>query len=335
MIKPFKQRDLPGQSLQEYLLPLALVVCLGVASLSLLGGQLSTMLGGTIQSDSFGSLIGGGRYNSNTRALMSQIETQTLDLTLSNGKTLRVNGIPANYAKAVETIGTDGTTKILAANLDSLAYQLRKEGELTEEQANLLAELSNQGYRYADIESRVEMLARRTTTKEAFRAAKIPFENEELTAAELAAKLNIESTGVKTQNRPVPPQMNQLLEELGVGQNMRGVVGYQNFVMGEEMYQLFSKYQAAEQKGALKNPLVTQVVKSLMFDISQLGLDFSYTTNRIHFHANEAGADLSHFTPDKLHERLASEITHMDATDICTTGGGPSNGQGHCKLTRN
>ncbi|MBY0403808.1 MAG: hypothetical protein K2X66_07900 [Cyanobacteria bacterium] len=126
---PFSLKS-TGQSLTEYALPVALVGILGVATLSLLGSQISGMFSSSIGTKPTVSVSGVPKIPSNLSVVSSMgsalanLPGKMLVVPLGNGQTLRLNYIESGVA--AEAAGPNGVTQNSLAGLQQIIQQFEQ-----------------------------------------------------------------------------------------------------------------------------------------------------------------------------------------------------------------
>jgi Flp pilus assembly pilin Flp len=119
-----------GQSLTEYALPIALVGILGVATLSLLGSQVSGMFSSSIGTKSPVSVSGLSQIPANSSATnsmgssLANLPGKMMVVPLGNGQTLRLNYIDPGIA--AEAAGPNGVTQNSLAGLEQIIQQFEQ-----------------------------------------------------------------------------------------------------------------------------------------------------------------------------------------------------------------
>ncbi len=169
-----------GHSITEYAIIGFLVVLVAIPALGTLGGQIDALLNGSgqelSQADALFSLLSGGGDGANggaaaaangpgegpgdpmmteDSALSHAADSSGLSVMSSGLMATSING-KQDLAKAVSEAGASG---VAASRLEAFSDEIDSRlanGEITAEQAGLLRELSNQGYRIAAIEKIAE-----------------------------------------------------------------------------------------------------------------------------------------------------------------------------------
>jgi len=304
------RKAVSGQGLSEYGMIAALVCLASVGALVLLGGNLrdvfsnmlpersQTQVTATAPSFTTGS---GQTPNSASPKTSPLADMQPLTITMANGKTITIDAYPKNLAKTVETLGTNGTTAILADNLSAMADQLLTAGEITPEEANLFHQLANQGHRIASIEKLFEDAATKSgSDKQAFLNLPIVFDD-------------------KTYATPL-----ELVDSIGYNKKL----GSGEWVPdGNESAKLLNLQKQLVDSGALNDPAIKDIVNDLVYVINE-------TSD--HFQNNVYAIDETSLAPKDMQKQIASDIQESDlasyltdntSADICKTGKGKDTGK--------
>ena len=201
-----RQRD-KGQAISEYGLIGALVAVLVIPALVILGGNLNSLFGGMFGSGKPATTVALSSSPTSPTAqptttassttppatsTTSQpgIPTAGVSVTMADGTTLALPSYPTNLSATVSTSGANGTTTILANNLQSMATQMLDAGKITQEQYNSLISLANQGHRMALIEKTIEDFATTDPSGQGMlEMASIPFEGKNYHKDDLSAKV--------------------------------------------------------------------------------------------------------------------------------------------------
>lgn len=212
---------------------------------------------------------------------------QDVTVQLSDSSTVSLQNYPTDINKSLQTAGANGTTTVLAQQLQSLAEQLMAQGKLTPDQGNQLIALANKGYDMAAAEKVVEAAALASNgDKTAFHDTPVVFQGQTMTAMSAA---------------------------MLVGTSQEGLQGK----LSTDFNSILSQVQSS---GALSDPAVQQLVGSLSGNITTIGQQFLSRTGAV----NNATATGS--TPESILSLQGAQTTNQDSTVICGTGDGTSNG---------
>lgn len=150
-----------GQSLTENTLILAVVTIAAIGGLGMLGNTLSDQFSGMINKNNNAPVTGGsgqGQVVLQNSPVVNGGLTPTpgsynLQITLRNGQVMSIPNYPGDLAATIETSGANGTTEKLAQTLRVMADQLLQSGEISQQQADILKNLSNSGFKAADMQT--------------------------------------------------------------------------------------------------------------------------------------------------------------------------------------
>ncbi|HEY9686007.1 MAG TPA: hypothetical protein V6C52_03435 [Coleofasciculaceae cyanobacterium] len=168
MLKRYFWQKQTGQSLIEYVVSGALIGAVCIVGLMITGKDLNDQLKGLtadMKKSTGNSTINANAIASSLKGVTTAPDEKglsTVTIKLSSGEEITLEQYPADLNKSVATSGANGTTEMLLANFDSFVYQVKAADNLTPEQNNILAALSNQGHKMADIIKKGEILAAST-----------------------------------------------------------------------------------------------------------------------------------------------------------------------------
>lgn len=302
-----------GQSLAEYILPIALLV----------GGVFFFANNNPFQSADtiskvFSAQKGAVSGQFSMQSYGQNPNSQALSLTLANGETIMLPGTFKNIAQSVEAVGSNGTTEQLLANLDALLANPEFLKTLTPNQIQSLINLSRQGHRIGGLQKSVEDLATQfAQDKNGFGSTALSAEGTNFSSVrELTNRIAFYSSDPALS---MDPGFRSYLASQGLlpqGDAMLTANG-----LGTELASFYTLYQAADQGGALQDPGVKSLIKSVVFEVASL----SDNLENVAMGNVVLGGDPS-ATPDKLLSLQASSLTHVDSTTICHTGNGTDTG---------
>lgn len=263
----------PGQSLQEYALPVALIALVALGSLTLLGNQIqfglnNWMPGGTAQNSPPSSPA----IVANNPAVIPSFGQgfQNLSLTLQNGQKVSIANYPTNLAEAVETIGPNGTTEQLGKALEAMADALEKDHP---DQANLLRALANSGYDMANQQALITnhlAALKANPTDPALQAQTSQiindyYQNVVQVGTSQGAAQNAFPTTIQT---IMQQKINEIASQGHYNpQHSSSAIGLDP---SPAMIQVLDTYQSLAATGALKDPAVAALVKNSLNNIMTL-----------------------------------------------------------------
>lgn len=311
-----------GNSLGEYGLAGGLVILLGLGSLTLLGTEIQTLFQGQLSqglSDAAGYLSGkapsGSPGRTGTAASPSSsgpapgaYPAADVTYTTESGKTITIPAYPTDTAKAVEVMGANGATEVLASTLQNLAAQLLANGEISKEDYASLMVLANKGHKLGEtlgIISSVMTPDKNLTTAS---GTMVQFNGGEYN---LTAPLIALASGF--------PYRSGITDPLAPGIDSRAYSG--------DLLTFYNTYQSLEQKGALADPRTRAVVHELGSEIISVTLGFGNVYNDFYkVHSSNPNA----LIPADMHTgQIAEQLVHRNSAGICSAGGGSDSGI-HC-----
>lgn len=297
-----EERRFDGQSLNEYGLLGGLLVLAVIPALLLLGGNVTGLFKGLLAKPAQAPAIAATQVNPSGLPAGQSINTQSpagniQTLTTDNGTTVKLY-TQAELNKSVMTSGANGTTTLLAGQIEIIAKQLLDAGEIDAKQYQGIIDLANQGHKIAGIEKLLEdAAALYESDPKAFDSLKIQYEGESYTPLQLGKMLGYEDI-----------YSMQWLS----GQN--------------ESETLYVMYENLKSSGALEDPVVQSNVEGLVNRINAIAdgvQTFMYQTD------NSTAPVLTEKIQDALAtvpDPPASETTHQTSGEICTVGNGQDSG---------
>lgn len=286
-----------GQGILEYSLIGVLVLFICVGTLEILNGGM----GKALQKlwDDMESRQRPAVAITNPPSGSSQSSSnEGLKFVTFKGTTITLPGTVNNMEKSIETLGANGTTKILANSLEALIEKLVAKKEISRKQSQSLIYLANSGHALAKMHKLTEDAIANTSTIEEYRAV---IEN-------IPALVDLSEEGYHHHNIGCyyPHEADPL--EPGVELQLFGVTG-----------DFLRAYHQAVASGALNDPAVRVVVETLTRKISNLSTVASHTFESL-AHNEISHGDVSGF----IAENIAK--THDKSAQICATGNGQDSG---------
>lgn len=298
-----------GQSLQEYAMLFGLVVIVAVAAVSTLGNQSSALIDNSRQ-----TLVGSKSPFSKNAGLLQSAPlaipgVTTATVTLADGSKITLTDYPTDLAQSVETVGVDGTSKLLAATLKSLAKQLRDSGKISDIEFDQLASLSNKGYQLAEIEGMIEDAARGAKDRNTFIQSSFGVGDTHYgSLAELARSIGWQGAD---------DQSDSLIDFL----DSRSLYKKGGMLMpGEFLYSFYDSFRAVDEGGKITDPVVSALVLKLTEQIASLSDSLETVTTDIVSLPEEGEINAL------LKSKLTSRLGTYKAGGICALGGGAESG---------
>lgn len=231
-------------------------------------------------------------------------------LPASNKQWSNLTGDPKQAAMAIQTVGANGTTEELATTLQEQVLQMISKGEITEDEANGLLKLANQGHQLAQAQKLLEDSIVQGKTS-------IIYEGKTYSIKSFGDSIgfNIRGGNEVLENFP-PEHANSTLKPFA------------------------DQLQAVKQSGALDNPAVQAKVSKIVFQIAFITDTLRWTamdTIAAGYAPGQGDEKLKQSTvehylmnlgdPNVTVETINAALkTHANSTQICTTGSGNDNG---------
>lgn len=290
-----------GQSLTEYSLAIGTVALSSIFALLLLSNNMKSQYSSMIPA-----------YG-NTLAVTSPATLSVQPITPSspsaNKNTALITPVSslADTQAQLEVTGANGTTKALLNDLQVQVQQWLASGKITDDQANTLTILANQGHQVAEAEKALEDAV-------AQGAEQISFKGNTYPVQQFAKQLGISPPDAVWTLSP------QYAEPL--------------------MAPFMNQYQTVLQSGALTDPDIKTYITSLSYQIVGIGDAFSWSFDRLSssgstpISSTTLSTDIAQtFLMDMqgtpLTKGAGSAQTHNNAAKICATGSGEDTGK-HC-----
>ncbi len=220
--------------------------------------------------------------------------TSDVQVTLGNGTTLDLSSYPLDFTESVVTSGANGTTNLLANTLKSLSQQLLEKGEINQDQFNTLIALANQGHRMAKIQKVIETMALNSTSSNKYYNSVFNFDGQTYTVDEISMMIGFDYDDPSSISDP-------LTDPNG----------------GAEVIEYQMLFQQAVNSGALNDPTLNQVIRTLSSQIISL----SALTEHASYNIAIIGDP-----PDSIRENITSNLNNKNAAGICGAGNGVDNG---------
>lgn len=307
-----------GNSIAEYVLPIAIVCFILLIAITTIQPSLQKAVLGSVGSHPDAMK----EAEAKVKMLGENPAFQTLTVTLDDGTRLSMPNYPTNMALAIETDGANGATEKLLASLDALIAQLESAGKLSSTESAQLKALSNSGHTLSDIMGHTEKeLASFQGSKAALMNhynINAPNVNRENWIERLDWRQSVDPHAVN-QYVPfssLPPQVVSQFSVLDFGKTMEN---RDASYISKDYAAFLQNYAAVEQSGVMQNSQLKAVVHDLSNQLVRVGL----TLRSSIYQAGAAGVDV---TPDKIISLTSSSLAHSDAKGICHTGKGSDSG---------
>ncbi|MBY0404108.1 MAG: hypothetical protein K2X66_09430 [Cyanobacteria bacterium] len=311
-----------GNSLVEYALPLALVGLLIFMGFESFSPSLQRFVKGGFNAS------GGNGANERVltlRPIGSNPYTGAVTLTLRDGSQIEVIEMPRDLKGLVETLGPNGATDLLANAIHNLAKSLLAAGKITQDEANQLSALANNGHSLAFNQSVLLDLAQNSGGSTAvYKQKSDPIIAERYQSQRLIKELDplaIQFFGLKPQTTGLATGADGKF--LYVNGDIKGdMVTDSNRVfdakIGADQFAFYNTFARVMKTSLYQEPAVKSVLGSLVVSIHLLAnSSFSYS--------GRAADEAYSLSPDKISSIVADSI-HRDSGNICSVGGGKDSG---------
>lgn len=209
--------------------------------------------------------------------------------------------LESDFATKVQTTGANGSTSILAQQLAAAAEKMLAEGKITEDQYNILMELSNQGHKMAETQGMIEDALRLAGGNyEAFNNMKFMVDGQSYTGKELSLLVGFSG-----------PQPSDF-QSADILQDATGA--------GPQMAKFLELYNQALSTGALADSSLRATVDSASTQIASLGeltedTIWRFSVNDVQLNNEQDFANVA-----------GSTATNMNSSKICKAGKFTDNG---------
>lgn len=263
---------------------------------------------------------------------MAQDDNLTpITIVTPDGTVFRLKNYPKSLKKSIERHGSDGTTSLLAANLLTLAQQMKEHRKLTQKQFNCLQNLAIQGHHMAEIQGMIEHVAADSVgDKDRFIHARLTVgDYENRTPKELAsligqstvekevtsstAPANSPNTPPKTKDIPVltgplPGELRSTLKAYDPTSPEQASIGH-------EMRRYLELTREANGEDSVSDPAIQSVINTLARNIYRISNDFNTTSALLDAEASEK------LEPEWIRHQMAMRAETLNSMAICQQGG--------------
>jgi Flp pilus assembly pilin Flp len=180
-----------GQTLSEYGLIAAIVALVSMPVLFLLGGNISAFFQQLVphprsaiqvaKSTPIDTAVTSTFYTPATSVLTSSQTDQSQPAKSALSSALEAQVL----LTTIQTVGANGTTKLLTSDLHNIAMRMKAQGKLTEAEYTQITYLANQGHRLAQIEALIEEAAQQYGDASMFSNKKVQLDGKSYQIADL------------------------------------------------------------------------------------------------------------------------------------------------------
>ncbi len=231
-----------------------------------------------------------------------QLTLQSESLLGKTGKLSKVDieGLKLQPSTRLQTVGANGTTRLLALQIDSAAQQQRTAGKISAPQYDALMELANQGHRIGQIEGLLaDAVSVAGGDSSQFSRIQLVIDGNLYTVPELYNQIGFMGS------RPESPVLKKPLMAKQTG--------------NVESDRFLALYRGALASGALNDPVIKATIESASTQILQIGEVMEHYLDK--FNDGKQIADVK-----ALNTVLAGVSTHMESGKICVAGDFQDNG---------
>lgn len=229
---------------------------------------------------------------------------ERIGIRLPDGTMTYIDDVPRNLGQSVETVGASGTTELLVAALHSLGIQLKEADEISNQEAQLILQLAQQGHKIAELQRLVEQAIKASNgNPEQLGNKSIPFDGQIYSAMELAYLIGDALPDVH-KGSDFESFFKQYRDTALSGEN--GLAG--NHYVGTVRHDFLQLFQQVQGSSLVENEAVGNLVNQLSTDINQLAQVFSENTHKTF---------LGEYPASEFQKKVASELTDTKSGQIC------------------
>lgn len=307
-----------GNSLVEYVLPVAIIGVLLFSTLSFFPGLMKNNLNRSVGDSAL--TLNNQNSELSIRQWGKNPNLQSIQLTLQDGSVITLDNYPMDLAQALEVDGTNGTTDLLANQILQLAQLLKDKGEISEAEFNQFSGLANQGHRLASIQRLLEEAAANANgDKTKFVNSLIPFEGRDYRPTTLAHSIGLVD-GLNPEGLegiPVSTLSPFIRDSFLLNQTHSDTLFSRNIMEVLTRYESLSKIPALQ-----NNPAAALMLQNLTIQIFSINGDFAGQ-------AYNSGHPTMSLNPSELAQQMTSLASDRNALHICNMGQGQDSGI-HC-----
>jgi hypothetical protein len=288
-----------GNSMTEYALPIVTILLVGIGGATLLQEALQNNLMQTYQDS--GTVGQNGAMTLQRMGQPSYLER--IGIRLPDGTMTYIDDVPRNLGQSVETIGASGTTELLAAALHSLGMQLKEADEISNQEAQLIVQLAQQGHKIAELQRLVEQAMKASNGNlEQLGNMRIPFDGQLYSTMELAYLIG--GAAQATEN----PDFGSFFKQY----QDTALQGEQDLYAGTVRHDFLQLLQQVQGSPLFENEAVGNLVNQLSTDINELAEVFAENTHYTF---------LGEYSANEFEKKVASQLTGTKSGQICQSTG--------------
>lgn len=281
-----------GNTSVEYALIGCLILVVGLAAWQMFGSNFNTAIAG----------IKGDMDAKRESAVAAWLSTKTKNGQLTGLSASEQAILQESLTSKLQTTGANGSTEVLAKQLELAAEQLLKDGKIDQSQYDILMKLSNEGHKIAKIQGLIGDAMKYANGDVAmFNNMSFTFEGQSYTATQLAKMIGF--------NGPAPADFATAdILSSPTGGTTGSTVG--NFL---------NLYNQALSSGALSDPMAKSTVDSASVQIASMG----ELTEDVIWNVQENGMPMDTASVTAL---TTASTSNMNSSKICKAGQFKDNG---------
>lgn len=230
-----------GNTIAEYIMAAGFVALVAVGGLILIGDSFNQAMA-ALRTDLLGSsagVFGSGNGGTGGTGGSKSGSGSTMTVTLSDGSTIQVPVSPS-FKAYVETTGVNGTGLMLAVLIE-LMNDYEKQNKITQEQADMLLMMANQGHSIAEIQKMMEQNSKDKNKTDYFNSY-VMFNGQYYQMDDLANQLDrsgnkdgilsafenlSQQINQQISDRPMQPLINDLSKQILLSADTYTILNYQ------------------------------------------------------------------------------------------------------------
>jgi len=280
-----------GNTIVEYTLIGIAVIVVSIGALNLLGQSIHGAF----------AAVKGSMENSiqSSNSAIAQHASAKANFVAGVSSQITINAntpsvLSGSLASLVQTSGANGATAALSLQLQTLANQLLSEGKISQDEANKLLALANQGFIIASLESQIEAASKSAASNQDFLNTTINFQGTSYLVKDAANLIGFSSPGNPTTD--LSANSNYML---------------QTNTASPQTLAFLNLYQQA-----INSPELTTA--GAVASVQQLSAQISYLSDVTCDLANSAYNP--QITLTALHQQTISSATAYDSSQIAQMG---------------
>jgi hypothetical protein len=332
---PFKGKVLGGgNSLVEYGLPLGVVGILVIGACLILNPSMKNFLQSSLSNQ---PLQNTGTASAPVQTLAVQklgtspLATEAM-VTLSDGTQIRLSNFPKDLKQAIEAVGANGTTDLLANALAELAQKLKDAGKIDDLQFQSLIKLSQKGHEAARMQGLIDdALERSKRDGTPFGNQIIQYDGKSIPAIYFARLLGSFNSDKNAKNNdPGEEYVKYLTPEDRLSVENTFYFSLKDNAMGVGLYDIVKSFQGTFNSGVMQEPVLKDLVSQLTQNIYFMTQNTASATNAYGYSSigmsEKAGGFVD--SPESFKSMVENSIgtNQISSQHICIIGRGVDSG---------